>query len=66
MAGKHKTAIVVLGGLVLDVYSTLLTDKHDIELLDLDNANAEPETSKEKMDARINEIVKSKEYHHVF
>jgi hypothetical protein len=61
-----KTFIVVSGGMVTDVYSTLPKNEHEIEVLDLDGAGQESFEEKDEMETRIIEISNSKEYNTIF
>jgi len=63
MAVKQKTYIVVEGGMVSNVFSTLPNETHKIIILDLDCA--ESFEDKEKMESKITQLSnsKSKKYH---
>ena len=58
-----KTVIHVEGGLVQSVYSTLPEGEHEIELIDMDNAKAESSDEADEMEARLDVVSKSSEYH---
>ena len=60
-----KTIIVVRGGMVTDVYSTLPSHEHEIELLDLDNAGRISPGKKDELEECINEISDSSNYYEI-
>lgn len=66
MNGKVQTVIVVKGGLVCSVYSTYPKNVHEVELLDMDNAKAESPEASDEMEARIDEVSSSPQYHEIF
>jgi len=59
-----KTIIVVRGGMVTDVYSTLQSKEHEVELLDLDGA--ESYETKEKLESRVIKVANAKKYHSIY
>ena len=59
-----KIIIVIRNGMVTDVYSTLQSKDHEIELLDLDGA--ESYEIKEEIESRVIEVANSKEYHSIY
>jgi hypothetical protein len=61
-----KTIIIVKQGIVSGVYSTLPSQNHDIEILDLDSSGHESPDDEDKLKTRANEIYASKEYHEIY
>ena len=61
-----KTIIIVKKGIVSGVYSTLPSQNHDIEILDLDSSGHESPDDEDKLKTRANEIYASKEYHEIY
>lgn len=65
MAGKHKTAIIVESGMVVGVYSTLPSNEHEIELIDLDTNDGDTGAADE-IKARADVIETDLEYHKIY
>ena len=61
-----KTIIIVEHGIVSGVYSTLPTQNHDIEILDLDAWGHESPDEEDELKTRANKVYASKEYHEIY
>ena len=61
-----KTIIIVKQGMVSGVYSTLPSQNHNIEILDLDSDGHESPDDEDKLETHANEIYVSKEYHEIY
>ena len=55
-----KTIIIVKQGIMSGVYSTLPSQNHDIEILDLDSSGHESPDDEDKLKTRANEIYDQK------
>ena len=61
-----KTIIIVEHGIVSGVYSTLPSENHDVEVLDLDAWGHDSPDEEDELKTRVNRIYESKEYHEIY
>lgn len=57
------TVIIVKGGMVTDVYSTLPSVNHDIEVIDLDSTGQESSEEIARKERFMKEVMDSEEYY---
>lgn len=60
------TVIIVKGGMVTDVYSTLPSVNHDIEVIDLDSTGQESSEETARKEKFMKEVMDSEEYHSAY
>ena len=65
MAEANQTVIVVEGGAITQIFSTIPADDHIIEIIDVDGAGQESPEEKEATEARIDELSNDPEYRDV-
>lgn len=60
------TVIIVKGGMINEVYSTLQSVNHVIELIDLDSDVEKSPEEKARIKALMDEVTDSAEYHLIY